>query len=234
MNKRAFFDFDKTLYNGLSYFGVLESHIQQGLADPSAGPAAQDILNAFKAGIIEYEPAMTQLLDIHARSLAGVSVHDVQAATDSFFTDHADQLYDYALPVVRDLSQTHEVTLVTGEPQCIGAAACSLLGIPQHNCVSSQYEVQEGVYTGRVAAYLAYAAEKQAAIGQLVDDFDYQHSIAFGDSVGDSDMLAMTANAVCVNASSELQQIAKRNNWHTPTPQQVVPLIKTLRQEGSL
>jgi Phosphoserine phosphatase len=234
MNKRAFFDFDQTLYDGLSYFGVLEHHVQQGLADPNASAAAKDVLAAFKAGAVGYEPAMVQLLDIHARSLTGASAREVQATTDAFFESNADALYDYALPVIDNLEQTHQITLVTGEPQCIGAAACKLLGVPVDSCISSQYEISEGRYTGRVATYLAYASQKQAAIAELVGDFDANHSIAFGDSVGDCDMLAMVKNAVCVNASPGLQVVARQNNWHIPRSDQVVSLVQSLRSEGCL
>jgi len=182
-------------------------------------------MQKYKAKLQGYETTVLELLNIHAAGLKGVKYEVVLAAAKRFFKQ-SDKFFDYVAPTIVALKKSHDIAIVTGEPQFVAEAVRELFGAGSY--YSSQYEVIKGVFTGKVASYLALRHEKHQAIGHLMQKHGAGHSFAFGDSEGDIEMLAAVEHPVCLNATDGLRAIAQERGWHTPGINEVARLVVRL------
>lgn len=211
MNKPlALFDIDKTMYDGLSYFPLLEAQIAEGLVDASIGDQATDAMGKYKDNSLDYEEFVRRLLDIQADGLKGIPADDVEESTNKFFYETPD-FFEYVRPTVNLLSETHEVALVTGSSQFTARAVARVFGVTNH--VSTQLGIKSGILNGTVQAYLATRHEKQLAIEHLTDAHPYEGSFGFGDSEGDIAMLQVVEHAICIRPTPGLTDIAIGHGW---------------------
>jgi len=218
----ALFDIDNTIYQGFSYFPLLKQQIREGLIPRHALDPADDAMKRYLAGELEYEPAIVILLDAYAKVLAGTSFDAVLRSTQHFFKVSPD-FFDYARPLIRKLRATHDVIIVTGEPQTFGQAVAETLGAASY--YSTQYEVRDGTFTGNIRSYLATRHEKHAAIGHLMAGHSASGSLTFGDSEGDIEMLRAATHAFCVNPTPGLKSIAEKHGWHVVTSDTVTQAV---------
>lgn len=211
MNKPlALFDVDKTLYDGLSYFPLLDAQVQDGLIEQNVMSCAQDAMRQYADGKIAYEDFVKSLLDIYALGLAGRPVDEVAESTNEFFAQ-SEGFFGYAKPTIELLQDTHETVLVTGGTQFTSAAVGRVLGI--RTAISSVVEV-EGVHlTGVMKSYLATRYEKLGAIAHLTSVHPHEKSFGFGDSEGDLEVLRSVDNAVCIQPTDGLREVALQEGW---------------------
>lgn len=207
----ALFDIDKTIYDGISYFSLVDKQAQEGLLSPVVADEAADAMGRYRAGSIEYEDFVADLLDIYATGCRGLPVDELQESTDDFFL-RSDRFFEYAAPTVEALSETHDLVIVTGNTQFTAKAVAKVLDIP--SSISSQLLVVNGIVTGTVGSYLATRYQKREAIEHLIDKHPHEGSFAFGDSEGDIEMLLAVENPVCIQPTAGLAKIAVGNNWH--------------------
>ena len=211
MNKPlALFDVDKTLYDGLSYFPLLEAQIEDGLIGQDVMRGANDSMQQYAEGAMDYEDFVRYLLDIYTEGLAGRPADEVIESTNAFF-DRQGGFFGYAKPTVEMLQATHENVLVTGGTQFTAAAVGRILGVSA--MVSSVVEVEEGHITGRMQSYLATRYEKRDAIAHLTDAHPYESSFGFGDSEGDLEMLRAVEHAICIQPTPGLREVALQEGW---------------------
>lgn len=222
----ALFDIDNTLYNGFSYFALLDKQADEGLINSSVPAQAKACMQKYKAGQQDYESTIVELLDIYAAALRGVAYDQVLSATKEFYKS-SDKFFNYVDPTIKLLEPTRDISLVTGEPQFVARAVADLFGISTY--YSSEYEVKRGVFTGRVTRYLASRHEKLAAIKHLMHGHGIKGSFAFGDSEGDIEMLRAVEHPICLNPTPELRAIAKQHGWHLPSLDQVQQLVARLQ-----
>lgn len=206
----ALFDVDKTLYDGISYFPLLETQVEGGLISTEVLSRARDYLQEYATGRLPYEDFVRSLLDIYAEGLTGRPVDEVTDSTDTFF-DQTDDFFDYAKPTVDTLRDTHELALVTGGTQFTAAAVARVLGIEK--IVSSVMGVEDGRITGEMDSYLATRHEKRRAIHHLTDVHPFGNSMGFGDSEGDIEMLRAVNHAICIQPTPGLHEIASQEGW---------------------
>lgn len=211
MNKPlALFDIDKTMFNGLSYFPLLDSQIGEGLVEPAVGEDARGAMEMYKGQSLSYESFVKRLLDIYASGLEGKTVEAVQTSTNNFFNNSHD-FFGYVRPTIELLSKTHEVVLVTGSSNFTAGAVANLFGVATH--ISTQLGSEQGMLNGDVKTYLATRHDKKEAIQHLTDTHPYAGSFGFGDSEGDIEMLRAVENAICIRPTTGLAELAAEKGW---------------------
>lgn len=222
----ALFDIDNTMYDGFSYFELLEKQVYEGLIDKQVLGNAKASMQKYKSKLQDYETTIVELLDIYATGLQGKSYDEVLGSTKQFYWN-SKKFFPYVKPTVEELQKSHDIALVTGEPQFVAEAVTKLFKLESY--YSTEYELQAGKFTGSVKSYLASRHEKHDAIKHLMQGHGAKSSFAFGDSEGDIEMLRAVEYPICLNCTDGLRNIAEEEHWHMPNMQEVTELVKRLK-----
>lgn len=219
----ALMDIDNTLYDGFSYFDILPFFIEHKVLGPNVLEEALLIMKAYKSGQIEYEEAVDTLLNILVEGLKGESHEEVYELAYSFYKNST-KFSTFARPTIELLLDSHQLALVTAEPQFIAQAVGKVLGVSI--LFSSICEVENGVLTGKVEKSLAMRKGKLGEIAPLLKHKN--NSFAFGDSEGDVEMLEAVDFPICVNPTNGLREVAKTKGWYLPENNDVPGLVESL------
>jgi len=223
----ALFDIDNTLYDGFSYFELLAKQVDEGLLKQQVLDEAKASMQRYKSKLQDYEATIIELLDIYAAGLKGALYKTVLHSTKEFYAT-ADKFFAYGKPTIQNLQTTHDIALVTGEPQFVAEVVGELFGVSSY--YSSEYQVASGIFTGSVTRYLASRHEKHDAIKHLMHGHGAKGSFAFGDSEGDIEMLRSVAYPICLNCTEGLRTVAHKEQWYMPNIQEVAGLVERLRK----
>lgn len=222
----ALFDIDNTMYEGFSYFELLEKQVYEGLIDKQIFDNAKASMQKYKSKLQDYETTIVELLDIYAAGLREKKYDAVLESTKEFYRNST-KFFSYTKPTIEELRNSHDIALVTGEPQFVAEAVAERFKLESYYC--TEYEVQAGKFTGSVKSYLASRHEKHDAIKHLMQGHGVKNSFAFGDSEGDIEMLRAVEHPVCLNSTDGLRDIAEKERWHVPNVQEVTELVKKLK-----
>jgi phosphatidylglycerophosphatase C len=80
------------------------------------------------------------------------------------------------------------IAVVSASPENWVKPWCDLHGII---CLSTRLEVKNGIITGKIEGHNCYGDEKACRVKEYFNLSDYDQVIAFGDSRGDKEMLAL-------------------------------------------
>jgi phosphoserine phosphatase len=209
MGKRsvALFDLDKTIYNDHSFFGIVKFLADEGVINVSTWEEVSAELGKYKGKVQTYSETANKLLEIFARSLSGKSEVDVREATAKFFDNNRGNFYSYFEKILPKLKKTHEVWLVTTNIHIAAEVVVKMFELDGY--ISTQFEVVEGRFTGRILSTLANG---KSVVEGLLTKYAGE-SLAFGDSENDIEMLSRVNTAVCVNPSAELRAEALKRDW---------------------
>lgn len=222
----ALFDIDNTMYEGFSYFELLEKQVSEDLIDRQVVDNAKASMQKYKSQLQGYEATIVELLDIYAAGLRGKKYDEVLESTAQFYR-HSKKFFPYVKPTIEEMRKSHDIALVTGEPQFVAEAVAKLFKVESY--YSTEYEVRAGMFTGSVKKYLATRHEKHDAIKHLMQGHGFKGSFAFGDSEGDIEMLRAVEYAICLNSTNTLRDIAEKEGWNVATVQEVTALITRLK-----
>jgi HAD superfamily hydrolase (TIGR01490 family) len=222
----AFFDIDNTMYEGFSYFELLKKQVAEDLIEQKVLTDATTSMQKYKAKTQDYEATIVELLDIYAAGLKSVEYAAVLKSTKQFYKE-SDKFFAYVTPTFKELKGTHDIALVTGEPQFVAAAVKETFSANSY--YSTEYEVIDGRFTGRVKSYLASRHEKHDAIQHLMQGHGAKNSFAFGDSEGDIEMLRAVEYPICLNTTDGLRAIAEQKGWDMPDINEVIELVVKLK-----
>lgn len=200
------FDIDGTLSRGLLFVPLVTSEYEEGYLSEEAFGSLKALLAQYKSGELAYEDAVERLIQVHAGGLAGKSYVELQEHAERFLKTHfATHFHTFGRPVVERLRATHELFVVTAEPQYLAEAVRDIFSM--HQAISSEYEVKDGVFTGAVARSLAHRSAKDDMLT------DYTIEYAFGDSEGDIEMLRRASRAMCISPTEGLRAVASEHGW---------------------
>jgi HAD superfamily phosphoserine phosphatase-like hydrolase len=221
----ALFDIDNTIYDGFSYFELLQKQVDEDLISRHVLDNATGSMQRYKSKLQDYETTIVQLLDIYAAGLEGKRYDDTLKSTKEFYRN-TDKFFPYIEPTIETLRVSHDISLVTGEPQFVAEAVAEIFGLGAY--YSTGYGIQGGVFTGNVKSYLASRHEKHGAIKHLMQGHGTKNSFAFGDSEGDIEMLRAVEYPICLNPTAGLRSIAIKEGWRMPHISEVTVLVDKL------
>lgn len=222
MKSVALFDVDNTIYDGFSFTGVLENEVSKGILKQSVLDDCLQILQDYKNGKAEYEASVLKVLQIHALGLKGQAYKAVLVAAINFY-ESTTNFYAYAKPTIKLLKSSHDVVLVTAEPEYACAAIMGVMGVEYSH--STVYTVANGYFTGKLSSTLSNRHDKQDAIYAIMKSYATENSFAFGDSDGDIEMLKAVQYPVCVNATPGLYKEANKHEWFILEPTEIEAFV---------
>ena len=81
--------------------------------------------------------------------------------------------------------------------------------------IGTHYEVEDGVYTGRLIGPINYGEGKAEAMRRMAEEegIDLAESYAYSDAASDLPMLRVVGHPVVVNPDRELERIAREEGW---------------------
>lgn len=221
----AFFDIDRTIYNGYLIFPLAQHFLTENIIKKTTVDLLYADLLLYQSKQKGYETTIEDFNRHFASGLKSCSPESLLGATTTLLkTREGSNFFAFTRPLMELLRETHDIYLVTGELQFVGRAVAIHFSLQGY--LSSEMEVKEGVFTGNVGRSLARKEGKRDAIEQHLKAYPFRHSMAFGDSEGDIDMLGRVDHAFCINASAGLMEVAIKKGWNMVTPLTVLETVR--------
>lgn len=221
----ALFDIDKTSYRDFLLFSIVEKQANDGLIDQSCVLDLNSMLGLYQNGQMDYESMVDAVIRRWALALESVVVSSVVEHTERYLAERLHNFNFFVPDVIGEIKGTHAIFFVTGEPQFVAKATPDLFGGDGFIC--SEFEVSDGKFTGKVSTMLSSRAHKREAIGHLLENYQFEDSLAFGDSEADYEMLSAVQIPVCVNPNQGLRSLAEANSWFiADDPSQIADFVR--------
>jgi len=209
----AFFDMDNTLLRvetGMSWVRFL---YRRGELPPRMVAKAIYWQTLYKFALLDMDTVFTKLVE----SIRGDSEAEMIAKCDIWYRQHiAPEVAPAALAAIEHHRQAgHLIVLATGSTQYAARPVARSVGI--EHVLSSELEVENGVFTGRPAAF-CFGQHKVALAERWAErhGVDLGASYFYSDSYHDLPMLERVGTAIAVNADARLRRHAKRRGWAAP------------------
>lgn len=233
MTKLAFFDFDQTLYDGVSTKDFYEMLSGFGWGDPDIMEKDAAFRNRYFAGELNYDQISEEVIKLGIGQLAGKTREDVLAMEDEFVKISL-KLYDYTRPLLRLLQRQgficYLVSAATFPPvEAIGRE----LHMP---FMASTGKMRGLTYTGELGKFMNGEEKRKAVNGVVERAAQPTLSLAFGDSTGDLPLLEAADQAFVINAHQE-DMIAEASKRHFTLVDSITVLEKValvLENDGSI
>ena len=210
MGTAAFFDMDNTLLTvdtGVSYTRFL---YRRGEIRRRMLAKALYWSTLYKLAVLDMESVFTKL----CLDLRGDSEAEMIAKCDVWYRQH---IAPYVAPAARvavehHRSAGHVVVLATGST--IYAARPVAQGIGIEHVLSSELEVDRGVFTGKPRA-LCFGPHKVALAERWAErhGVDLAASYFYSDSFNDLPLMERVGTAIAVNPDARLRRHARRRGW---------------------
>ena len=221
----ALFDIDKTIYRDYSVFEACKFFIKCGILTEDTWQLIEIEFSKYKQGKQNYSFTANEFIKIFANSLQHKKYPDVLAASKEFYRQNIGKFYPYFGIILPLLQKNYDVYIVTTNGQMVAQAVQELFNLEGY--LSSDYEVIDGLITGRVLRSLA---DGKHVVKDLLSQYSGD-SMAFGDSDNDVGMLSLVKHPFCFNPNTELLKIATERRWPIITNDTAVTEIsKAIKQ----
>jgi len=206
----AFFDMDNTLLrvdSGMSWVRFL---YRRGELPPRMVAKALYWQTLYRLALLDMDAVFTRLVE----DLRGDSEAEMIAKCEIWYRDHvAPEVAPAARVAIEHHRQAgHLIVLATGSTQYAARPVASGVGI--EHVLSSELEVDRGLFTGRPAAF-CFGHHKVALAERWAErhGVDLAASYFYSDSYNDLPMLERVGTAVAINADARLRRHARRRGW---------------------
>lgn len=208
MKKIALFDLDRTIYNAHSFLELAEYVIKKGRVKQETWDDIQNLLKEYKLGNATYSDTANKLLVTFAKELDGQKYEDLYSDVYAFFINNKQNFYSYFEKILPTLHRNYDVFIITTNAQYVAQAIVDLFGL--EGFIASEFEVVEGVFTGKVTKSLANG---KSMVRDLLEKYGKEGSVACGDSENDIGMLELVDHPICINPTDKLREFADKNGW---------------------
>jgi HAD superfamily hydrolase (TIGR01490 family) len=209
----AFFDLDRTLMAGSSAYHFGRAMYKAGQV--SRRQIARDALDQIRFRVEgASDAAVNVLLDRVLEGIKGRRVVDLRRMTPDVLAGILPRVYPQMLNVVRehqDAGRPAYIATAASQP----AAEILAAALVMDGAFGTQWEMEDGVYTGRLEGPFAYGEGKAQRLREFAAEreIDLAQSWAYTDAASDLPMLEAVGHPVAVNPDAELAEVAKREGW---------------------
>jgi HAD superfamily hydrolase (TIGR01490 family) len=209
----AFFDLDRTLMAGSSAYHYGRAMYKAG--QMSRRQIARDALDQVRFRLEgATDAAVNVLLDRVLEGIKGRRVEELRRLTPDVLAGILPRVYPQMLAVVRshqDAGRPAYIATAASQP----AAEILAQALAMDGAMGTKWEIEDGVYTGRLDGAFAYGEGKVARLREFAGEqgIDLKASWAYTDAASDLPMLEAVGHPVAVNPDAELAEVAKREGW---------------------
>ena len=211
MTKFAFFDFDKTLYDGFSTIDFYLLMAENGWWDKAVYQEDQKLRDDFLIKHYSYDEISLKVIELGIRLLKGFSRQQILEMEDQF-SQMSLKFYPYVYPLIHRLNQegfiSYIISAATFPPvEAVGRE----LKMP---FFASTAKMTGHTYTGELKLFLNGEAKRQKIQEILKDAAQPTFSLGFGDSTGDLPLLETTNQGFVINPhQEEMKEMAKQRGY---------------------
>jgi HAD superfamily hydrolase (TIGR01490 family) len=209
----AFFDLDRTLMAGSSAYHFGRAMYKAG--QMSRRQIARDAIDQVRFRLRgASDAAVNVLLDRVLAGIKGQRVRDLQRMVPDMLAGVLPRVYPQMLDVVRshqDAGRPCYIATAASQPAAEVLAGALMMDGAMGTC----WEVEDGVYTGRLDGPFAYGEGKAQRLREFAAErrIDLAQSWAYSDAVSDLPMLEAVGHPVAVNPDAGLEEVARREGW---------------------
>ena len=207
----AFFDFDRTIISGFSALVFIREQFRQGMLSRSEFTEVLAAVANFGVGLTGFSGLMVSC----AKFLKGMSTETYQDFAEEVYKKYLSRLiYAESRTLIEaHLAKGHTVAIVSSATGYQLEAAARELGIKHVLC--SQFEVEDGLFTGEILRPLCYGEGKLVAAEGLAKEcgIEFSKSCFYTDSDEDIELLDRVGYPRPVNPNSKLTSIAESRGW---------------------
>jgi HAD superfamily hydrolase (TIGR01490 family) len=195
----AFFDLDRTLMAGSSAYHFGRAMYKAG--QMNRRQITRDAVDQIRFRLEgATDAAVNVLLDRVLEGIKGRRVVDLRRLTPDVLAGILPRVYPQMLTVVRehqDAGRPAFIATAASEP----AAEILADALVMDGAMGTRWEVEDGVYTGRLDGPFAYGEGKADRLRQFADErgIDLRQSWAYSDAASDLPMLEAVGHPVAVN-----------------------------------
>lgn len=209
----AVFDIDGTLIRWQLYHAIVNQLAKAGHINESAYQQIRKSRMQWKMrehpeSFKNYEHS---IVTAYHEAITHLDVDEYNAAVDSVFAEHKDQVYTYTRDLITSLKQNgYLIFAISGSQIEVISKLADYYGFT--DAVGNTYEIKDGAFTG---VHRATTKNKHITLDTLVQKHgaDYSGSIAVGDSESDIPMLEAVEQPIAFNPSQGLLDYAKEKGW---------------------
>jgi phosphoserine phosphatase len=209
----ATFDCDGTLWSGDAGEGFFSWELNQGLVSEDIRQWVVRRYADYKAGNLPEEVMCGEMVTIHH----GLREEVVQQAADAYFPEGiAAHIFPEMRELVRRLRHDGcDVWAVSSSNRWIIRAGMRYFDIPPDRILAAETAVENGIIIDRLIR-VPSGPGKLEAIRQSIRGAP---DCAFGNSIWDREMLAMSKHPFAINPTPNLREIALANGWRLYQPE---------------
>ena len=207
----AFFDLDNTLLSETTANLYLKYLYEKGDMKRWEMIKASYLYLKFRLNLLDVETMMKRF----ARERKGRPESGMVSFCESWFQN---VVKDYIYPHAKELIENHKnmghiTAILSGSIKYTCEPVVRFLGID--HCLSTQLEVDEGFFTGRVIEPICMGEGKIYWAKKFSEEngIDIEESYFYTDSANDIPMLRLVRNPIVVNPDPILMIEAKRRGW---------------------
>lgn len=208
----AIFDLDNTLIGGDSDHAWGDYLVEKGVVEPEAYRLANDRFHS------QYEDGTLNIVDYLAFALKPLSEHPLEklhALREAFLEERIEPMM---LPAAAELLTQHRqrgdtLLIITATNRFVTELIAERLGVD--HLIATDPEMENGLYTGRVAGIPSFQAGKVERLHQWLRETGHSLDGAwfYSDSHNDLPLLEEVSFPVAVDPDPILREAAAARNW---------------------
>ena len=211
--KLTIFDLDNTILKGDSDYSWINYLIDLGKVDKKIYEEKnQYFYDKYYEGDLDYD----EWAEFALSTIKGKSPDQIDELISDFMIKIIEPMINiYALRLIHDHNHEHDIMLLASATNSvIVEPIAKRLGF--QNIISSDAEICDGVYTGKILGAPALGEGKL----KKVEEWAYKKNISitdgstfYSDSINDFPLLNVVENPVAVNPDNQLREISIKNSW---------------------
>ncbi|MGJ8563781.1 MAG: HAD-IB family hydrolase [Alphaproteobacteria bacterium] len=209
----AFFDFDGTIIAGYSATAMLREKFMRREISPGEMIGTVSAMGQFGTGRMGFSGLMLG----SAKLMKGISEDSHIEFGEELYEKHiARKVYPETRSLIElHLKKGHTVAIISSATPYQVTPTARDLGIEHVLC--SNYEVEDGVFTGNIIRPLCFGEGKVIAAETLAEQegTDLDQSYFYSDSDDDIELLERVGHPRPLNPNRKLTKIAKSKGWPT-------------------
>lgn len=225
--KIALFDLDGTLVRGYISSSFVYHLCSKNIFSKSEILKVDDLRNAYLAKNISYDELVERWAIVWARGIGGRSFSEVMDEAIDFIKNSLHMFYEEGQKLMSLMKDNGFKTyIVSSAMHEIVKPSADFLRMDGY--FSTEAEVKEGFYTGKILTDIHALDGKKRTISKLLEKFEIkQVDFAFGDSIADVGMLEKARIPVAINADERLKEVARHRGWRELPMEGVLNFVKS-------
>jgi HAD superfamily hydrolase (TIGR01490 family) len=210
----AFFDIDGTLVKGFIIQSFPRFLAEKGVIASKFPHKMDEIVSAYISGKASYRKVAEAVPAYYVAALKGKQQKEIKDWSKKFIKAYLpSHLLTFSNQLVHNVSELVDVTIaLSGSPTEVVE---EMKELAFNKFFGSTFEVENGVYTGKVSANLILGEQKADLAKRISQELriDLRKSVAFGDTDQDVPLLSVVGLPIVLNPNKKWEKTCISRGW---------------------